>query len=293
MNAIDVQGRFFMVAIMLSLSVSLFVPLPSLEIQLLVMLVLVIVLGVPHGALDLVFAKQLLSLHTRSGWLAFLIAYLLLAGLVVLIWRSFPRAFLLGFLAISMFHFSGDLKGRAPLPLSLLYGGGIIILPAVFHSEQLGLLFSVLIGSTEGRTVADALHAIAWPWLAVTGVAAVWIAKQNPGAALETTSVAVALVCMPPILGFTLYFCLMHSVRHVLRTKQFAQVSWRTLFWIASGPVMGTLVLGYLGWHYLADSGLTATIVQIVFVGLAALTVPHMALVERVRWHPHAWESMP
>jgi hypothetical protein len=56
------------------------------------------------------------------------------------------------------------------------------------------------------------------------------------------------------------------------------------LVWIAAGPVIGTLVLGFWGWQGLAESGLTAKMVQVVFVGLAALTVPHMALVERVHW---------
>jgi Brp/Blh family beta-carotene 15,15'-monooxygenase len=288
MNAIDVQGRVFMVAAILGLATSLFVPFPVLEIQLLVMLVLVIALGVPHGALDLIFAKRLLALHTRTGWSVFLIAYLGLAALVVLIWRSFPWAFLIGFLAMSMFHFSGDLKDRAPLPLRLLYGGGIIFFPAALHAEPLGQLFSLLIGSPEGRPLADALHTVAWPWLALTGIIAAWNLKKTPAAALETISVAAALTLMPPILGFTLYFCLMHSARHVLRTKHFAQASWQRLIRIAAGPMIGTLVLGYWGWQELADSGLTATIVQTVFVGLAALTVPHMALVERVRWQETA-----
>ena len=286
MNAIDAQGRLFMVAVIAGLAASLWIPFPALDIQLLVMLVLVIVLGVPHGALDLIFAKRLLALHSRTGWLAFLIIYLLLAALVVLVWRNFPWAFLLGFLAMSVFHFSGDLKERAPLLLRLLYGGGIIVLPAALHAEQLGQLFSLLIGSPEGRPLADALHVIAWPWLALTGIAAIWSLKKYTAAAMETICVAAALTFMPPILGFTLYFCLMHSARHVLRTKHFAQASWPSLFRIAVGPVIGTLVLGYWGWQALAGSGLTATIVQTVFVGLAALTVPHMALVERVQWHP-------
>ena len=284
MNAIDTQGKGFIAAVMLSLVVSLFVPFPALEIQLLIMLILVIVLGVPHGALDLIFAKRLLVLHTLTGWSVFLIAYLGLAALVVLVWWRFPSAFLLGFLALSVFHFSGDLKARAPFSLRLLYGGGIILFPAVLHAQALGQLFSMLIGGPQGQPMANALHALAWPWLALTAAVVVWHLKRHPVAAWETLSVAAALTLLPPILGFTLYFCLMHSARHVLRTKQYAQASWPSLVWIAAGPVIGTLVLGFWGWQGLAESGLTAKMVQVVFVGLAALTVPHMALVERVHW---------
>jgi hypothetical protein len=45
----------------------------------------------------------------------------------------------------------------------------------------------------------------------------------------------------------------------------------------------GVMVSSAAAWYFLRETPLEARVVQIIFVGLAALTVPHMILVERVR----------
>lgn len=284
MNATDKHGRLFLAMAVFGLALAALMPLPSSETTLLAMLALVVVLGVPHGALDLIYAVKLFSLHTPVGWLVFLAGYLLLAVSVVAVWHAAPTLFLVGFLAISMFHFSGDIKGRGTLLQRVLYGGGIVILPSVLHDAEMGHLFSVLIGNRNGHPVAAVLHILAWPWLAATVTAALWRFRSGRQNTLEILGVAATVTLLPPIIGFTVYFCFMHSARHILRTRDLAAASWRTLALIAAGPMLATLMLGMAAWAALGDAEPSARIIQLVFVGLAALTVPHMVLVERIRW---------
>jgi Brp/Blh family beta-carotene 15,15'-monooxygenase len=101
---------------------------------------------------------------------------------------------------------------------------------------------------------------------------------------LDIGSVILLAVAAPPLLAFTLYFCGMHSARHILRTIDYSGTFSRPLLALSALlPMIGVLVIAVVGWEFLKGKSLDERIVQVVFVGLAALTVPHMALVERVR----------
>jgi Brp/Blh family beta-carotene 15,15'-monooxygenase len=128
------------------------------------------------------------------------------------------------------------------------------------------------------------LGLLSWPWLVGLLFAAIQRARTDWLTGLELFSVGILSVLAPPLVSFTLFFCAMHSARHILRTIDYsAQSSRFFVLGAALLPMFGVLVVSLLAWHFLGSTPLDARIVQIVFVGLAALTVPHMALVERVR----------
>jgi len=245
---------------------------------------LIVLLGVPHGALDPLFAQTLLRLNSGAAWLGFVALYLLLAALVVVLWWYLPLVFLITFLAVSILHFSGDLVAGATFSERLVYGGAVIVLPALWHAEELTRLFSQLVGASAAVPVVAALQLVAWPWLLALLLLVVRSGRRDGLHALEIMAVGLLTLTATPLLGFAIYFCAMHSPRHILRTQQYAGVALRRMALVAVLPLLAVLVLSVLGWYFLPPSSTDERMLKLLFVALAALTLPHMVLVERVRF---------
>ena len=250
-----------------------------------VLFLVILFLGVPHGALDTLYARSLYRLQSYWAWAAFGLTYAGLAAMVVALWLITPLVFLVGFLLVSAFHFSGDPVEKTPALFRALYGGAIIVFPALLHAPQVTELFSFLSGAEAAERVAGALHWIALPWLFAVLLAAAHHAKKNSLSSLEMVSVSALAVLAPPLLAFGMFFCAMHSVRHILRTRQyFEKRSFFHLFQVALLPFLLTLTGAAAGWYFLQKQSFDARVVQLLFVSLAALTVPHMMLVDRLRF---------
>ena len=100
-------------------------------------------------------------------------------------------------------------------------------------------------------------------------------------AALELGCSTALLVVLPPITAFTLYFCLMHGARHILRSlAQEDPAVWPLLFGLSVLAMLGVLLMAAGGWWLMADALLEERVIRLVFIGLAALTLPHLLLVE-------------
>lgn len=284
MNAIRWQGGLFIVlALLTSIACGVLAPADPSSVLLWVGL-LIVLLGVPHGALDPIYAQAWPGIQGRSAWVAFVLAYLMLAASVVAVWWWAPTVFLWGFLSISVLHFSGDLAAGTPGWTRFFYGGAVIVLPAALHADELTRLFARLTNPESAAWVVPALQGMAWPWLAALVVAVVLCASRDAVVALEVLAVSVLALSAPPLIGFTVFFCAMHSPRHILRTQGQAGLSLKSLAAVALWPMLGVVLMAAGAWYGLPDSPLDARIVQLIFVALAALTVPHMLLVERVRW---------
>ena len=263
----------------------------SQQALVLVLALAVAVTGLPHGALDPWVAWRIGLWRGRWGFVAFNVAYVGLAALVVMAWQLAPGLSLVVFLAISAWHFAGDWRQDLPGWARALAGLALLALPAWRWPGDVDASFALLAGA-DGSVIASWLR-VASPWLAA-GMAAVALLAQrrSRATAIELAAVAALALLLPPLVYFVVYFCALHSLRHLRIAVGEADASSR-------GPIAGvallytvlTLVLAALVWPWLAAAGTLvhtadAELLKLVFIGLAALTLPHMLVVmlsERAR----------
>ncbi len=254
-------------------------PAPPLSVQLVVLALGVAILGVPHGALDPWVARRLGLWRGPAGFAVFNLAYVALAGAVVGLWLLAPPAALIGFLAVSAWHFGGD--WALPGPARLLAGLGVVLLPAWRFEAEVAEIFAVLAGA-GGARVAEIVN-LAGPAVAL-GLAAAGLvaARSSLRAGAEFAVIGALALTVSPLIYFLVYFCLLHSPRHL--RGQFAQAPRRLRARLGVLAVVYTLLTlalaGGAAW-WLACASLEQSALRIVFIGLAALTAPHMLLIAR------------
>ncbi|AEG32262.1 Brp/Blh family beta-carotene 15,15'-dioxygenase [Thiomicrospira cyclica] len=248
--------------------------------QIALLAVLVIALGLPHGALDPWLAEQIGIHNTLRQKALFAIGYLLISVAVVAIWWVMPVISLLVFLIISAWHFSGDWEQSLNRPLRLGLGVLLLLMPIGFHPEEVARLFSHLSGEGGGAlayTLAIDPFVLAGIMLLIIMVA---LFQKQWRTAAESAALLILAYSAPPLLYFIVYFCLLHSPRHLLGIYQHAgQAQYAKLTKMLVLYTLATLLLlGVLAWYW-SDLSIEALVLRLVFIGLAALTVPHMMLV--------------
>jgi Brp/Blh family beta-carotene 15,15'-monooxygenase len=270
---------------------------PSIPTQLVLLAVCVALLGLPHGAVDHLQGQRLLRPRLGAVWPAgFAALYLGAAGLVIAGWWLWPPGLLAGFLALAVVHFGAEdveqdrlLPGRTGRAVEGALRGALPIAgPVLFYPSETGQLFALLTPGTALETHFALLRAAALPaagLLAAASALMIWAAWRNRGLlAAELGALLLLVAVLPPLLAFAVYFCLWHSPRHslsvvaLLDAGDFA-AGLRRFGVSAIALTAVTIGLAALAWVVLdgADQPAAATM-RVVFVGLAALTVPHVAL---------------
>ena len=282
--ALRLQGRLFCVlSLALAIACLAGVRLDS-RYELVATGALILLLGVPHGALDVEVARKLFGIADFKGWTLFSLFYIGLSALVVAFWFVAPSLFLCAFLAFAALHFGGDPAAGASTLWRGLYGGAVIVLPALWHGAELQRLLGLVAGPASAAFVASALSLLAAPWLFATVLACALQARTARLAALELAALAALAVTAPPLVSFTVYFCAMHSPRHILRTLNgmrgaAARSALATALWPTAAVLAAAIGVASLA----SVIPMETRVMQLVFVGLAALTLPHMVLLERAR----------
>ena len=240
--------------------------------------------GLPHGALDPWVAWRAGLWRTRAGFAVFNLAYVAIVLAVLGVWQLAPGPSLAVFLAISAWHFGGDWRQKLNVWARAASGLALLALPALGAPSEVSAVFALLAGD-EGRVLAGWLGTAA-PWLAVAAAgSALLLLHKSPAAALELGAAAAFALLLPPLVFFLLYFCALHSPRHLRIAAQSADSSRRRqMAGVALIYTFLTVLAAAFAWPWLAGdvaaaAAPEANLIRILFIGLAALTVPHMIVV--------------
>jgi len=275
---------FSLAAIVAILGIALRVPAPPLPVQAAVLGVLVATLGLPHGALDPLIARRAGLWRTPLGFAGFNLGYLGIVALVVGVWLLAPTASLVGFLVVSGVHFGADWNGGRSVVLRSLTGVGLLTLPAFAHHDEVAGIYRTLAG-TGGGVVADVQS-----WLGPVAIVAMLIGaalalRRRPTDTLEILLATTLALVAPPLIFFALYFCALHSARHLRHGFAEERGSGRLAVLITVAytvvPIVavGILTAVFMGDFAPGGSLAEGWIIRLVFIGLAALTVPHMLVI--------------
>lgn len=284
MAIINWQRNVYLVSAVVFLIGSLILPRFESNTEVIVTGALILFLGVPHGALDLLYLRKVIGVRSPGSIALSLLAYVATSSLIVVLWLSSPLVFLVAFLIISGIHFSGDPVGEVSLLTRIAVGSGVILFPSLVHRSETQHLYALLTSQSVAEAVISVQYPLALATMLIGIIAlAIEISKRNYYAAAELLIGGLLATLAPPLLAFTIYFCLMHSARHVVRTSELIRIPKRAFFLECVLPMLGVFVSGLVAWQFRSGLTIDAKIIQVLFVMLGALTVPHMFIVEPIR----------
>tara|TARA_A100001011_G_C14213379_1_gene800917 strand:- start:326 stop:1129 length:804 start_codon:yes stop_codon:yes gene_type:complete len=246
----------------------------------LVAFAIIILGGVPHGAMDPIIAREAGVFEDSIGKFFFVFTYGFTALLITLVWSYLPFQSLSLFLAISAFHFGRDQKNWSH---GIPYGMILLALPSWFWPETVVEIFSILLFGDDPEKIIQTLQ--------ILGIIAclylLTIIQSLPRTFWIDIGIILSLSFLfPPIYYFAIYFVIIHGCRHIKREVRELRIhSFRdavqTMFLYSTI----TILAGFAFYIYLLnDVSYRFISYQIIFVGLAAITVPHMIVVEFVNY---------
>ena len=258
-----------------------------LDMASVIALLFVVLIGLPHGAFDGAIANHLGARRSLAEAAKFITGYCAAAGLVIAIWIMFPAVTLTLFLIISMVHFGrGDASAKSGpvFMMQVLLHGGLPIFGIIYFQQTSVIpLFDALTNGDSNLAIltSNIMVPVMGLMAGLYGLMAFRDASLRARFA-EFILLAVVFAFLPPLVSFALYFCIIHTGRHMRRIWHVlaSSSSQKALYRQAAGFTLASWLVGGAAFLRLETGDLDAALLQVVFIGLAALTVPHMILVD-------------
>jgi len=252
---------------------------------------LIFFIGLPHGSFDGAVAS-LVGFRNKIQFLQFLLYYLALFFFVIIFWLYFPIISLIIFIFMTIIHFGlcdwTNFKiDKYKYFVCFTYGMTVIFGIIFFNEEQSFLIFEYLTNEKiynlkEYFFIPYILTLIS---LVIFFYLSFYENKLRRGI-IEILFLLFIFYIFDPLLSFAIYFCFFHTYKHLkhlikniyleLPNKNF--VIYSTILFTIISWGGGILILTFL----IQNFTVYESILKVVFIGLAALTLPHMILVDVV-----------
>jgi Brp/Blh family beta-carotene 15,15'-monooxygenase len=242
--------------------------------------VAIVLAGIPHGTLDVEIAAAHFGQKGITGKIRIIGGYLLCAAFMVLLWILLPELALISFLIISIVHFSRDWRGGVDPFLAMMVGWALVALPALASPDDVAMIFAALTGSNNGAVIAALLGAASVPAALGSLVFAYWAFRHDDKqSALEVLACIVAALFLPPLVAFAIFFCGLHSPRHMADAlRETGDLSPLKKTAIICAVFALSLGLGVVMFLYQGDVPADMGIIRTAFILISTLTVPHFIL---------------
>ena len=287
---------FFLAATIYSISVYKF---KLMQLSPLMCFFLILIIGVSHGAYDHIKGRSLLKIYNINNIFIFYLSYILVGLIVILTWFVTPSISLLIFLIFASFHFGKEdsqfiLKNRS-IAYSIFYvfkGLLVVTAPLYFNFVETINIFKLLL--IENENFYRYLDWIESKNILITLISLSFLVNilliifnfkiSNLTLLLDFASILILNYFLSPLIAFTIYFCFLHSIRHIIAIAN--EVNNRNFYdglkeFIkkASTLAIVTVILFILAliitYNYFE---INDAILKIIFIGLASLTFPHILL---------------
>lgn len=244
--------------------------------------VIVVFFGMPHGAFDAVLFSQAWPKDCLSRKQNFIVDYVCVAALVVAFWAFNPGESLCAFLAVSALHFSGDWERDIPYLTRIIVGASLLAFPALFHEQSVRWIFQWLVPAGDAASLAAGLRTCALGLLPLAAAAIALNLRNSPMATLEAAIVLALAIAATPLTFFLAYFCGLHSIRHLLQVRETLNERMAGSLFALAFPYALAAALAIAAGAAAASFSLPlgGALLGSLFIGLAALTVPHMLFAE-------------
>ena len=271
----------------------------TLSISPFICLLLILSIGISHGSLDNVKGRKLFQIFEIKKFYIFYLAYILIAIIVIILWILIPYVSLIIFLTVASYHFGKEDTQFLIVEnsyynqfLFLLKGSLIVFAPMYFHFDETISIFRLLFIENENfYNFLDLIESkkILLYCIILSTLANILLFTKNFELKkftifLDYFSILIINYYFSPLVAFTIYFCFLHSIRHIISLiseldENNISNGFKIFIKKALPLTIITAIFCVISLYLLYNTyNFDSAILKIIFIGLASLTFPHILL---------------